>query len=139
MESKIAHLNMIQAIVGRMANNSLAIKQLSVGIVSAIFALGATKDSISFELFYVAFLPAIAFWWLDAYFLRQERLYRKLYDGVCNNTDETDFSMDTAIYSDQVKGHLCTMCSATLRVFYGFIIAAIVAFLLIVSKATNGM
>lgn len=138
MEKKIAHLGIIQGVISRMANNSLTIKQLSIGIVSAIFALGATKESISKELFYVAFLPGAAFWWLDAYFLRQERLFRKLYEAVCNSTEEPNFSMNTLPYSGQVAGYLRTMFSVTLLVFYGVIISAIVAFLIIVSKATIG-
>jgi hypothetical protein len=45
-------------------------------------------------------LPAICFWWLDAYYLLQERLYRRLFDkvradGLAAGATPTDFCMKT--------------------------------------------
>ena len=80
MENKRAHLEMIQAVVNRMSVNSFLLKGWSVVLISALFALAAGGAQALFV--YLAYFPAIAFWMLDAYFLRQERLFRKLYDRV---------------------------------------------------------
>ena len=79
-ETKIAHLQMIQAVITRMAENSFMAKGWTVTLVTALFALAAVDANRFFV--YVAYLPAVMFWALDAYFLRQERLFRKLYDQV---------------------------------------------------------
>ncbi len=88
--------------------------------VSASFALAAKFSDI--KLILIAFLPASAFWLLDGYFLRQERLYRKLYDHVRKQQeDNIDFSMNAAIFTDSVDSWLRTCFSWTLFIFYGLI------------------
>ena len=72
-ESKIAHLQMIQAVITRMAGNSFLVKGWTVTLVTALFVLAAADANRFFV--YVAYLPAVMFWALDAYFLRQERLF----------------------------------------------------------------
>jgi|ERR1017187_6601653 hypothetical protein len=76
MEKKIAHLNMIQGVINRMATNSFQVKGWSVVIVSALFALASREARPT--LVYIAFLPAMVFWPLDGYFLWQERLFRRI-------------------------------------------------------------
>jgi hypothetical protein len=63
------HLELIQGIINRMAGNSFKLKGWSVVLVSALFALGVSDANDDFVL--LAFLPAIAFWVLDGYFLLQ--------------------------------------------------------------------
>ncbi len=48
MEIKRAHLEMIQGVVNRMANNSFLLKGWSVALVSAMFALGVHQADIRF-------------------------------------------------------------------------------------------
>ena len=50
----------------------------------------------------------ISFWGLDGYFLRQERLFRKLYNQI-RSQEDADFSMDTRPFSEQVPDiwHTC--------------------------------
>ncbi|MBL6987465.1 MAG: hypothetical protein ISR72_10610 [Methylobacter sp.] len=118
MESKLKHLELIQSVINRMAGNSFLLKGWSVTLVSALFALAA-KDSNSLFLF-VAYFPCICFWVLDAYFLRQERLYRKLYSNVCDKDEnEIDFSMDASVFSTSVQSWGGTAFSNTLSLFYG--------------------
>lgn len=80
MENKRKHLELIQNIIGRMARNSFMLKGWAVTLVAGIFAL-AGKDTDKLY-FWVAYIPVIVFWGLDAYYLLQERLYRSLYDKV---------------------------------------------------------
>ena len=131
MEDKRAHLQMIQAVVNRMSVNSFLLKGWSVVLVSALFALAAGGSQ---ELFvYLAYFPAIAFWGLDGYFLRQERLFRKLYDRVRQLDDsETDFSMDTSVVLGEVAAWSSVVFSKTLVVFHGTILGSIVIVMLVV-------
>lgn len=88
MTNKIQHLNMIQGVINRMAANSFALKGWAVTLVAGIFAL-AGKDSDKMY-FLVAYIPVIVFWWLDSYYLLQERLYRSLYEKVRKIADDND-------------------------------------------------
>ena len=92
MEGKIRHLELVQGIISRMANNSFMLKGWAVTLVFGIFVL-AGKDTDKLY-FLVAYLPVIVFWGLDAYYLFQERLYRSLYDKVRQTDENTiDFSL----------------------------------------------
>ena len=50
METKIAHLQMIQAIITRLAGNSFMIKRWSVALVAALLALAAASTNMLFVL-----------------------------------------------------------------------------------------
>ena len=76
-EDLTKHLEFIQAIIARMAGNSFLLKGWTVTIAAALFALAANDARAVFAM--LAFFPALWFWGLDAYYLRQERLFRKLY------------------------------------------------------------
>ena len=124
MNNKIKHIEMIQRVINRMANNSFLLKGWSVVLVSALFVLAAKDSNTNFIL--LAYFPALAFWILDGYFLQQESLFRKLYDQVRAMKDEDiDFSMDTSVVKKEVKCWACVCFSRTLLIFHGVIIAAI--------------
>ena len=119
MENKIKHLEMIQGVINRMAGNSFALKGWAVTLVSGIFVL-AEKDTDKLY-FLVAYIPIVVFWWLDAYYLLQERLYRSLYEKV-RKTDEKDidFSLKaTSTEFDSKKNCFCScLFSKTILGFY---------------------
>lgn len=128
IENKIAHLGFIQGVINRMGNNSFLIKGWVVTLVAAIFALSAEKANVKFA--YLTFFPLLFFWWLDAFFLHQERLYRKLYEKVTNNTESSDkFTMNAYKYKDEVDSFYKVIFSKTLRNFYIPIIVMIVIFM----------
>jgi len=79
-QPKEKHLELIQGVITRMANNGFLLKGWSVTLVAAVLALSADADNT--DLVWIAFLPAVLFWGLDGYFLAQERLFRKLYEAV---------------------------------------------------------
>lgn len=91
-----------------------------------MFALAAADTNPAFV--YLAYFPALAFWLLDGYFLRQERLFRKLYDKVrvIKDPDDIDFSMDTSEVAGEVKSWLKVCVSKTLRIFHGTVVGAII-------------
>ncbi len=130
MEHKTKHLELIQGVVNRLSTNSFLLMGWSVALVSAFFAISAAIPP--FILF--AFLPAAVFWGLDAYFLRQERLYRDLYNHVrMLDEGDIDFSMDTKPFRSGRDFHdwLAAVFSKTLTPFHGVLISAIVVVMLL--------
>ena len=125
MENKVAHLEMIQRVITRMASNSFLIKRWSVTLVAALFALTAVNMNVLFIC--LAFFPILMFWALDAYFLRQEKLFQKLYDHV-RLSDRVDFSMDTRPFEkkEQVAGIFGVAWSVTLLLFHGTITIVVI-------------
>lgn len=132
MESKIVHLQMIQGVINRMAGNSFLIKGWSVTLVAALFALAAAGSSPFFV--YLAYFPTFSFWALDAYFLRQEKLFRKLYDHVrALPPESTDFSMDTRPFVGAVDSQFSVGLSSTLRLFHGTVTGAVVVVMVLLA------
>src|SRR5205809_160574 len=101
MESKLKHLEICQAVISRMAGNCFLLKGWSVTLVAGLFALAAAGANVRFAC--VAYLPIVIFWYLDAYYLRQEKLFRKIYDSVRGLSEgEINFDMNTARFSESV-------------------------------------
>ena len=119
MEKKLAHLEMIQAVITRMAGNSFALKGWAVTLVAGLFALSG-KDANQFY-YLVTYIPIVVFWYLDAYYLCQERMYRNLYEKVRKlGEDEIDFSMNAAAREFQTDKTTVANCflSKTILGFY---------------------
>ena len=124
MENKLKHLEFLQDIINRFSNNSFLLKGWTVVVISALFIL-ASKDSNT-NIAYLSFLPAIAFWILDGYYLRQERLYRKLFDRVrLLDIIEITFSMDISEFVNDIPSWFKTIFSKSLSIFHGTVIVAI--------------
>lgn len=123
-EGRIKHLELIQAVITKMANNSFLIKGWCVTLVAGLLALSA-KDS-NHTLVFIAYLPLLMMWGMDAFFLRQERLFRKLYDECRGTLDApADFSMSTAGFEEQAQPWIRVMFSKTLLLFYGTMAVAL--------------
>ncbi|MBW8004043.1 MAG: hypothetical protein FVQ80_18960 [Planctomycetes bacterium] len=75
-EYMLKEIEIIQDIIKRMAFNSLMIKGWAITLVVVSLLL---KGTDKYQI-WIAFIPLLVFWFLDAYFLWQERLYRELYD-----------------------------------------------------------
>ena len=119
MEKKLAHLDMIQAVITGMAGNSFSLKGWAVTLVAGLFALSG-KDANQFY-YLVTYIPILVFWYLDAYYLCQERMYRNLYEKVRKlGEDEIDFSMNAAAKEFQTEKTTVSNCflSKTILGFY---------------------
>jgi len=123
----------VQDVISRLAGNSFLIKGWAVTLVVASLLLRGT----SYHHF-VAFIPLIIFWYYDTYFLRLERLYRKLYDWLVenrlkNNQYLLDVSKDRLEkrFGNEVPCKLQLAFSTTLIVFYGFLFLIIIASIII--------
>lgn len=125
MGNKQKHLEFIQAVITRMAGNSFLIRGWSVTVVSALFALQVVDGSPC--LISITYLPVIVFWCLDAYYLRQEKLYRKLYDAVRILEEKNiDFSLETSTYSKEVACIPKLCFSNTVLIFHGALLIAVI-------------
>ncbi len=132
-ERQVRHLEAIQGVVNRLAQNSFALKGWSVVLVSALFALAADKSKPVFAI--LACVPAFAFWILDGYFLWQERRFRALYDHMrlLEETKRPDefFSMDASPFVGAAGSWLDAMFSGTLIPFHGVILFVILLVMLV--------
>lgn len=126
---RLKHLELIQQTVTRLAGNSFLVKGWSVTLLSALLAI-AVKDGI-YQIIWIAFLPCVMFWLLDGYFLRQERLYRRVWDvfRVQGQDQPTDFSMDTTAVASEEKSWLQVCFSKTLFIFHGTLFAVLIVVL----------
>jgi len=126
MERKLKHLEMIQGVINRMAHCSFLLKGWSVILVSGLFALAAKEANPLFV--YLAYLPVIAFWVLDGYYLYQERLYRKLYGKVRKmEASNIDFEMNPTSFKGEDG---CTwpesIMSKTMFLFHGILVLTVI-------------
>jgi len=87
------------------------------------FTIQVPKEPIFFLL---AYFPVIVFWILDAFFLHQEKLFRKLYTEVASGQiQSTEFTLDTDLVKEKVSSLLFVFFSKTLFPFHGSIIGII--------------
>jgi hypothetical protein len=130
MDKKHAHLVIIQGVINRLSQNSFLLKGWSVVLIAALFALAAKDSNAMFV--YLAYFPLFAFWFLDGYFLWQERLYRNLYDKVrIMDESNIDFSMNTTDIEDSRGGWLSATFSKSLIAFHGVVFGSLVIVMLI--------
>ncbi len=112
------HLEFIQNVISRMAQNSFLLKGWTVTLVSALFIFANTKD-IDNSYLIVAYIPIFFFWILDSYFLHEEKLFRKMYDSVRIKLEkDIDFEMNPSIFKGEVDSWLEVVVSKTLILFY---------------------
>ncbi|HLD15246.1 MAG TPA: hypothetical protein VJB94_01565 [Candidatus Nanoarchaeia archaeon] len=124
LNDKVKHLELIQSIINRMATNSFILKGWSVTLVTGIIILSLNNSIKNF--IYLGLVPTLIFWGLDAYYLKQERLFRKLYDGVrCNMKGIEPFSLDTRLFNNGFKAWLCCFFSFTLLALHFAIVLII--------------
>src|SRR5262245_52961229 len=90
-----------------MAQNSFQLKGWTVTLAAAlmVFLKGEARPGWLF----VPTLPVIGFWLLDAWYLRRERLFRRLFDHVRTKNGTLDFSMD-ARFAGEVGSVLAVAC-----------------------------
>ncbi len=114
------HLDFTQNIIERMAKNSFSIKTWTM-VIWAGFALYVISiEGFDFGKF-LFLIPIISFWFLDAYFLRQERIFRDIADGFkkLKLKDPKDFVYDIPKQLKTSKNKFFkVMFSITLNIFY---------------------
>lgn len=79
-ELRVKHLEMVQAIIGRMSNQGATLKNYCLTVTTAVcgFAISLGKPSVAS----LALLPIVIFCLLDAQYLRLEKQFRSLFDLI---------------------------------------------------------
>jgi len=103
-------LDLIQDVIKRMAKNSFQVKTWLMAVLTAIIAF--TSDELfgingeaSITLAFMLYLPIVFFWYLDAFFLKTEQLYRNVYKWVVQYRSMTsDYLYDLNTFNRQVEG-----------------------------------
>jgi hypothetical protein len=121
-----------------MATNSLIIKGWTVVVVGIILLLSSTEYQALIAVF-----ALLVFWYLDAYFLQQKKMYRALYKEIVENKlniGDDFFDIRTARYEAgiEVPRPSKSMLSKTLLIFYGSILTLMFASVGILFALSNG-
>lgn len=123
-ESKIAGLGFLQAIIARMANNSFYIKGWDLTLFVAVVALKKDASQYSGYLLLALIVSTIAFCLLDAYYLQQERIFRKVYNHLAESNSDTInyFRINPELYKDKLRGEMLSyrnaLISASILLFH---------------------
>lgn len=127
---QIKHLEFIQNVITRMNTNSFQIKGWSIIIVSALMAIYASTQNHYF--FLTAIFPTLFFWFLDAFYLNQERKFRGLYNdvaGVTNKPKEIKtFAMRPDLYVGGQYSYWRAFFSITILKMYLAMIVGLIGF-----------
>ncbi len=84
----IEELKILQGIINRMAQNSLKCKKWTLALVVGVLSLKIESISNFYRLCVLGVL-LICFYLLDAYYLMQEKLFRKQYQWLIENRLKT--------------------------------------------------
>lgn len=117
-------IDLIQSCISRMAQNSFMVKGWFVSIYAVILAL--LPERVNMLLLCVSLISAnLIFWYLDGFFLRTEKNYRKIYDWVLEvrpkNNRELMYQLNPTCFKGkigEVESIWKIMWSKTLRWFY---------------------
>ena len=96
-------IDLIQSCISRLAQNSFMVKGWVITLVAACCAVSSLNSSEWKILFIFGGLAIILFWYLDAFFLKMERLYRFKYEWVIKNRMRKDeYAFDLNPYNKQM-------------------------------------
>ncbi|MFR8193023.1 MAG: hypothetical protein ACLU78_00225 [Clostridium sp.] len=113
-----------------MNQNSFQIKGWMITLVSALLALYASSERVVYIL--IAIVPAVVFWFLDAYYLQQERRFRGVYNDVAGlSPDDSrinvrEFEMPIQKYQCGKYCYFNVLFSKTIFPLYGIVIVGLV-------------
>lgn len=134
--SRTKHLDYVTSAIERMAANSFKCKSWAIALTCAVLALNKIVISILTPV--IAIFALISLWWLDAYYLRLERLFRELYSDVrLHDFSTSPYDMDLKPYNNKVQPILRIMFSKselpvyipTLIISLSYIVTIIVLYL----------
>lgn len=116
MGNKIKHLEFIQSVIDRQARNSFLLKGWAITLVVATLAFKEADFAKTLLIYFLIFM----FWFLDSYYLWQEKKFRCLYNHVRKLPEgKIDFDMNT---NEAAKKDGCSwidvITSRTLIIFY---------------------
>ena len=105
-----------------MNTNSFQIRGMNVAIVSALLAIYAAVQNVIFV--FLGIVPTVLFWFLDSYYLQQERKFRGVYidvAGLKNKVNVKQYEMPIQKYTkkiDKQYSYFCVFVSKTIISLY---------------------
>ncbi|MBN1215555.1 MAG: hypothetical protein JXA99_08925 [Candidatus Lokiarchaeota archaeon] len=128
------YFEIIQNVITRMAHNSFLIKAWSITLLASIIVL--TLSIINILIIFVLLIVLSTFWILDSYYLRLEKLYRRLYDSKVEEFNDKSkrkimklFDMEYKKYEKDEKHTLRIVISKSELLFYLPLIIALLSIL----------
>lgn len=118
-----------------MARNSFQIKAWTATLFAAIIVL--TYSIINILIFIVLIFTICMFWALDSYYLRQEKLFRELFNAKVKEFNENakninqPYSMHVDSYKEDEDSTLRIMFSISEFLYYIAFLITIIVFLII--------
>jgi hypothetical protein len=100
---RIRHLEMIQAVVARLAGYQFLVRGWALTVAGAF--LGFAVNNHEWRLAVASLAPTVTFWFLDLYFLHSERLFRSLFNQV-RKADSNVEPFFMAATSDEFENNL---------------------------------
>lgn len=130
-------IDLIQACIERMSQHSFQLKGWLITLIGVLLTLGK-KEIILVNIFLI--LISVAFWYLNAVYLRYEKQYRELYTWVIkervNGNEEFLYDLDISRFNN-IESRKSLMFKNTLKVFYGSVTIALIILLIILLLREN--
>ncbi len=127
-DKAVVYLQMIQSCIDRMSTSSAIFKGFSATIMAGISAISYLE--VNNIILALSFIPIIAFFLLDTYYLQLERRFIYLYNSVRTGKKELDFDLRPPTVKDILKRnkdsdvrYLCCIKSPSIFIFYFLLIA----------------
>ncbi|GAA7155063.1 hypothetical protein E5L53_07350 [Helicobacter pylori] len=130
----IEELKILQGVINRMAQNSLECKKWTLALAVGVLSLKIEAISNLYGLCVLGVL-LLCFWFLDAYYLMQERSFREQYQWLIKNrlkTDERLFEVFPIHQTCQSTQFLSAMRSFSLFPYWVLALCLAVWFLLLI-------
>ncbi|GIE84601.1 hypothetical protein Are01nite_10810 [Actinoplanes regularis] len=119
------HLDLIAGVIARMASNSFQIKTWAVTLSTASLGFAASKESPGIAA--ITLVPVSAFWYLDSYYLRQERLYRRLYEKARRDSSDDPYSLTVSEHKASAPSLLRTAFTPVVSMVHGLLFVTVTA------------
>lgn len=109
------HLDYVENIIARMNQNSFKIKGWMITLVTALLALASKIDCKGYV--FIAVIPVLLFWILDAYYLQQERKFKHLYNDIVVGKIPV-YKMEIGSYKDEDSKFLSCLIAKSVWPLY---------------------
>jgi hypothetical protein len=122
-EEKRQHLDFIQNVVNRLSTNSIQLKAIAITLTAGLLAVYSSTPKLF--LIILAATQVLFFWFLDGYYLQQERKFRGIYNDVCGVTSNfkiKDYEMPIDKYKKGKYRFFSCVFSLSKLLFFGSVL-----------------
>lgn len=125
---KLGYLQLIQEPICRMSTISAIFKGFAATIVAGIAMI--SYEEVNVLVLGLSFLPLLAFFALDIYYLKLERKFRLLYNQVVDNIHPIDYSLKLKFTKQELNDAKATtwecVKSPSIYLFYPLMVAILI-------------